>query len=93
VTESVIYEEFRDGVDKRAMIFSLTGNYYPTTYWRLGAGIFYHDYDFMDNVIYCSLTTGLDFPLFQVDFSYNYGATDYEKVVAHRYEMNVRKIF
>lgn len=93
ITQSLIYEQFKDGIDKRAVVFSLAGNYFPTSYWRLGADVSYYDYDFQSNAVYYSLTTGLDFPLFKVDFRYDYGASDYANTVAHRYEVNVKKTF
>jgi len=93
ITQSLIYEQFKDGIDKRAIVFSLAGNYYATTYWRLGADVSYYNYDFQADAIYFTLTTGLDFPLFKVDFRYDYGVTDYADTVAHRYEVNVKKTF
>ena len=93
ITQSLIYEQFKDGIDKRAIIFNLAGNYYPTSYWRMGASVFYNDYDYRDNITTLSLMTGLDFPLFQVVFNYDYGFMANENIVAHRYEVNVRKTF
>jgi hypothetical protein len=93
LTQSLIYERFKDGVDRQAMIFGLAGSWYPTRYWRLGAQAHYYDYDFKADTLRLSLTTGLDFPLFKLDFSYEYGTIAQSNVVAHRYELNVRKTF
>jgi len=93
ISQSLIYEQFKDGVDKRAIIFSLAGNYYPTSYWRMGARVFYNHYDYRADITTLSLMTGLDFPLFRLDLSYDYGFVADSNIVAHRYEVNVRKTF
>lgn len=93
ITQSLVYEQHQNGNDRQAVVFSLSGEYLPTSYWRLGASMYYYYKDFASNSMYYTLTTGLDFPLLQVDFSYQYGIRDEDNVVAHRYEVNVRKTF
>lgn len=93
ITQSLHFEQYMNDVSRSSMIFSLTGNYYPTRFWRLGSSAHYYYRDYAGNSIYYTLTTGLDFPKFKVDFSYRYGAGEDDNVVAHRYEVNVKKTF
>jgi hypothetical protein len=93
ISQYARYSQFKDGIDKRELVFSLAGNYYPTRYWRMGGTASYYDYNFREDYMTLSLTTGLDFPLFQVDFTYDYGKAFDSNVIAHRYEVNVRKRF
>ncbi len=93
VSQSVLYEHYLNDNDRQAVTFTLTGDYYPNTWWRLGASLDYYYRDFATDTLFYTLTTGIDFPMFMVDFRYRYGAEQDTDVVAHRYEVNVRKTF
>jgi hypothetical protein len=82
-----------DGYDREFVRFTLAGNYYPTKLLSFGGRFEYRYRDHGQNTMLLSLTTGLHFPKFQVDFDYDYGADEDRKVVVQRYEVNVRKTF
>lgn len=92
ITQSLTYELTMNGANRSAAQFSLYGDYFPSRNWQLGMGVDYYYNDYSSDVLYYTLTTGLKFPLFMVDFSYRYGASS-DNVVAHRYEVNVKKKF
>lgn len=93
ITQSIDFEQYLDGNDRQAITFTLAGDYYPNIWWRFGGGIDYLYRDFASDVLFYTLTTGIDFPKFKVDFRYRYGAEQDTDLVAHRYEVNVRKTF
>ena len=93
VEQRIDYEKFMDGYDREVMSFTLTGNYYPTKILSFGGSFLYRYHDYGSDNMILRLNSGLYFPKFQVDFSYDYGTDDDRETVVQRYEVNVRKVF
>lgn len=90
--------DFTDSPTRRAMVFSLGGEWYPLRHFYLGGQVRYRLFDPEDReqFIY-DMRAGLNYPKIQVAFDYSYG-TEPEKNgsperMEHRWEVLVRKIF
>ncbi len=93
IEQRIDYEKFMGGFDQEWMTYTLAGNYYPINFLSFGGRFEYRYYNPGQNIMLFSLSTGLHFPKFQVDFDYEYGTDDDRQIVVQRYEVNVRKTF
>jgi hypothetical protein len=84
-----------DNSSNRSFRFTLSGEYFPTArnFWSLGTRVDYYYYDNLANTVEYDLWSTFDFTKLQVDLNYKYGSIDGSKNVAHRYEVNVKKLF